>query len=52
MIKIIGESDLIGTRLSKRITFSKKEFNKVDKVESKSFGNIRRKKIAGSELYY
>lgn len=40
MIKIIGGSGFIGTRLSKRLTLSKKEFNIVDKVESKSFANI------------
>ena len=40
MIKIIGGSGFIGTRLSKRLTLSKKEFGIVDKVMSKSFSNI------------
>jgi UDP-glucose 4-epimerase len=40
MIKIIGGSGFIGTRLSKRLTLSKKEFNIVDKVKSKSFSAI------------
>lgn len=31
MIKIIGGSGFIGTRLSKRLTLSKKEFGIVDK---------------------
>lgn len=40
MIKIIGGSGFIGTRLSKRLSLSKKEFKIVDKVKSKSFGEI------------
>lgn len=40
MIKIIGGSGFIGTRLSKRLTLSKKEFSIVDKAMSKSFGDI------------
>jgi nucleoside-diphosphate-sugar epimerase len=40
MIKIIGGSGFIGTRLSKRLTQSKKEFGIVDKAMSKTFGDI------------
>ena len=40
MIKIIGGSGFIGTRLSKRLTHNKKEFGIVDKVDSKSFNSI------------
>jgi nucleoside-diphosphate-sugar epimerase len=40
MIKIIGGSGFIGTRLSKRLTQSKKEFGIVDKAISKTFGDI------------
>ena len=40
MIKVIGGSGFIGTKLSKRLTRSEKEFNIVDKVESKSFSTI------------
>lgn len=40
MIKIIGGSGFIGTRLSKRLTHSKKKFGIVDKVMSKSFGDV------------
>jgi nucleoside-diphosphate-sugar epimerase len=37
MIKIIGGSGFIGTRLSKRLDIGKKKFKIIDKVESKSF---------------
>jgi len=40
MIKIIGGSGFIGTRLSKRLNLSKKEFGIVDKAMSKSFSSI------------
>ena len=40
MIKIIGGSGFIGTRLSKRLTKNKSEFNIVDKTMSKSFKSI------------
>ena len=40
MIKIIGGSGFIGTRLSKRFTQNEKEFGIVDKVMSKSFSGI------------
>jgi len=40
MIKIIGGSGFIGTRLSKRLTLSKKEFSIVDKVMSNSFDEV------------
>ena len=40
MIKIIGGSGFIGTRLSNRLTQNKKEFGIVDKAMSKSFGSI------------
>jgi len=40
MIKIIGGSGFIGTRLSNRLTQNKKEFSIVDKAMSKSFNTI------------
>jgi len=40
MIKIIGGSGFIGTRLSNRLTKNKKEFGIVDKAMSKSFSSI------------
>jgi len=40
MIKIIGGSGFIGTRLSKRLKINEKTFSIVDKVESKSFSSI------------
>lgn len=40
MIKIIGGSGFIGTRLSKRLKSSQKQFNIIDKVESKSFSSM------------
>lgn len=40
MIKIIGGSGFIGTRLSNRLTQNKKEFGIVDKAMSKSFSSI------------
>lgn len=42
MLKIIGGSGFIGTRLSKRLTLNKKEYGIVDKVISKSFGDVSR----------
>lgn len=40
MIKIIGGSGFIGTRLSNRLTKNKKEFGILDKAMSKSFSSI------------
>ncbi len=40
MIKIIGGSGFIGTRLSKRLQRNNKQFGIIDKVESKSFPNL------------
>jgi nucleoside-diphosphate-sugar epimerase len=40
MIKIIGGSGFIRTRLSNRLTKNKKEFGIVDKAISKTFGDI------------
>ena len=40
MIKIIGGSGFIGSRLSNRLTKNKKEFGIVDKAMSKSFSSI------------
>jgi len=40
MIKIIGGSGFIGTRLSKRLTKNKSEFGIVDKAMSKTFESI------------
>jgi hypothetical protein len=40
MIKLIGGSGFIGTRLSKILTLSKKQFSIVDKVKGKNFATI------------
>ena len=40
MIKIVGGSGFIGTRLSKRLTKNEKEFGIVDKAMSKTFADV------------
>jgi len=40
MIKIIGGSGFVGTRLSKRLNKSSSEFSIIDKAMSKTFKNI------------
>jgi NAD dependent epimerase/dehydratase family enzyme len=49
MIKIIGRSGFIGTRLSKRLKINEKTFSILDKVESKSFSSIC--EVAEQKIY-